>query len=43
MIQRGITKPWSNPSDVAPDSEDGITRIGRRVVEEGTIAAKGRQ
>ena len=33
----GIPKSWSNPSDVAPDSEDGITRIGRRVVEEGTI------
>ena len=33
----GTPKSWSNPSDVEPDSEDGITRIGRRVVEDGTI------
>ena len=33
----GIPKSWSNPSDVAPDSEDGIKRIGKRVIEETVI------
>jgi hypothetical protein len=33
----GTPKSWSNPSDVAPDSEDTIIRIGKRVIEDGEI------
>jgi hypothetical protein len=33
----GTPKSWSNPSDVAPDSEDTIIRLGNRVIEEGKI------
>jgi hypothetical protein len=33
----GTPKSWSNPADAEPDNEDGIKRIGRRVIEEGEI------
>jgi hypothetical protein len=33
----GTPKSWSNPSDVEPDNEDGIKRIGKGVIEEGVI------
>jgi hypothetical protein len=33
----GIPKSWSNPSDVAPASEDTISRLGKRVIEDGKI------
>jgi hypothetical protein len=34
----GTPKSWSNPSDVEPDNEDGIKRIGKRLIEETVIA-----
>jgi hypothetical protein len=37
MIRRGRRSPGLNPSDVAPDSEDTIIRLGKRVIEEGEI------
>ena len=33
---KGTPKSWSNPSDVAPDNEE-VTRIGKRVIEDGVI------
>jgi hypothetical protein len=33
----GTQKPWSNPSHLAPDNEDGIIQIGKRVIEDGVI------
>ena len=35
--QQGTPKSWSNPSDAEPDNEDGIKRIGKRVIEEGKV------
>jgi hypothetical protein len=33
----GTSRSWNNPSDIEPDNDKGIFRIGRRVIEEGTI------
>ena len=38
----GTLKSWSNPADVEPHDDKGIIRIGRRVIEEGTIGAHAR-
>ena len=35
--QQGTPKSSSNPSDAEPDNEDGIKRIGKRVIEEGKV------
>jgi hypothetical protein len=34
---RGTPKSWSNPAEAEPDSEDGVTRLGNRIIEEGVI------
>jgi hypothetical protein len=34
---RGTPKSWTNPADAEPDNEDGIKRLGKRVIEEGVI------
>jgi hypothetical protein len=35
--RRGTPKSWTNPADAEPDNEDGIKRLGKRVIEEGVI------
>jgi len=34
---RGTPKSWAIRTDVEPDSEDGVTRLGNRIIEEGVI------
>lgn len=33
----GTPKSWSNPFDAEPDNENGLTRLGNRVIEKSVI------
>jgi hypothetical protein len=34
---RGTPKSWAIRTDVEPDNEDGLTRLGNRIIERGSL------